>query len=127
MSFPGFRTTEIINQEWDESIFAEKLERKFLLVIFRMDKRGDEYLDKVAYWNMPYEDRMEAKRVWQETKRRAAIDAKSLPKASESHVAHVRPKAKDGNDKELTPQGELVVKKCFWLNSNYIAKIVENL
>jgi DNA mismatch repair protein MutH len=127
MSFPGFRTLEIVNQDWDESSFAEKLERKFLLVIFQTREDGVEVLYKVAYWNMPYQDRMEAKRVWEETKKRAAIDAKNLPGASESHVAHVRPKARDGEDKELTPQGEMVVKKCFWLNSGYIAQIVESL
>jgi DNA mismatch repair protein MutH len=127
MSFPGFKTIDIINQEWDESSFAEKLERKFLLVIFQTRKDGIEVLSKVAYWNMPYQDRMEAKRVWEETKKRAAIDAKNLPRATESHVAHVRPKARDGEDKELTPQGEMVVKKCFWLNSGYIAQIVESL
>lgn len=127
MSFPGFKTLEIIHEEWDDSSFAERLERKFLLVVFKSDRDGSEFLHKVAYWNMPYKDRMEAKRVWEETKRRASIDAKNLPKATESHVAHVRPKARDGEDKEMTPQGELVVKKCFWLNSGYIARIVESL
>jgi len=127
MSFPGFKTTEIVNQDWDESVFAEKLERKFLLVVFRMDKYEDEYLYKVSYWNMPYADRIEAKRVWEETKRLAAIDARNLPKSTDSRVAHVRPKARDGNDKELTPQGELAVKKCFWLNKSYIADVVDKL
>ena len=88
MSFPGFKTTEIVNQDWEESVFAEKLERKFLLVVFRMDKFENEYLYKVSYWNMPYADRVEAKRVWEETKRLAAIDAMNLPKSSDSRVAH---------------------------------------
>lgn len=127
MSFPGFKTLEIVNQDWEESNFAEKIERKFLLVIFKPDEDGVERLLKVAYWNMPYSDRMEAKRVWEETKKRAAIDAKNLPRATESNVAHVRPKARNGEDKELTPQGEMVIKKCFWLNSGYIAQIVESL
>jgi DNA mismatch repair protein MutH len=127
MSFPGFRTSEIVNQDWDHSVFAEKLERKFLLVVFRMDENENEFLYKVSYWNMPYADRMEAKRVWEETKRLAAIDAKKLPKSTDSHVAHVRPKARDGDDKELTPQGDLVVKKCFWLNKSYIAHVVEKI
>ncbi len=127
MSFPGFKTSEIVNQDWDESIFAEKLERKFLLVIFRMHEDGDEYLFKVAYWNMPYADRMEAKRVWEETKKLAAIDARYLPKSNDSRVAHVRPKARDGKDRELTPQGDLVIKKCFWLNKSYIAEVVKKL
>jgi hypothetical protein len=127
MSFPGFRTSEIVKEDWDDSVFAEKLEKKFLLVVFRADEYDNEYLYKVSYWNMPYRDRMEAKRVWEETKRFAGIDAKKLPKSADSRVAHVRPKARDGDDKELTPQGELVVKKCFWLNKSYIAEIVEKL
>jgi DNA mismatch repair protein MutH len=127
MSFPGFRTSEIVKEDWDNSVFAEKLEKKFLLVVFRADEYDNEYLYKVSYWNMPYRDRMEAKRVWEETKRLAGIDAKNLPKSADSRVAHVRPKARDGDDKELTPQGELVVKKCFWLNKSYIAEIVEKL
>ena len=127
MSFPGFRTSEIVNQDWEDSVFAEKLERKFLLVVFRMDAYENEYLYKVSYWNMPYIDRMEAKRVWEETKRLAAINARNLPRSRDSRVAHVRPKAKNRDDKELTPQGELVTKKCFWLNKAYIAEIVDNL
>ena len=127
MSFPGFKTLELIYQDWEDSNFFEKLERKFLFIIFRPDKDGFERLFKVSYWNMPYEDRMEAKRVWQETKRRAAIDAKNLPKSAESHVAHVRPKARNGQDKELTPQGGMHLKQCFWLNSGYIAQVVESL
>lgn len=127
MSFPGFKTLEIISQDWEDSKFFDKIERKFLFIIFRPDKDGIERLFKVSYWNMPYEDRMEAKRVWLETKRRAAIDAKKLPKSVESHVAHVRPKARNGQDKELTPQGEMHLKQCFWLNSGYIAQVVESL
>jgi hypothetical protein len=73
---------------------------------------------------MPYKDRLEAKRVWEETKRRVAVDSSKLPGIKESSVAHVRPKARNGSDKILTPQGDLQVKKCFWLNSSYIAKII---
>jgi hypothetical protein len=76
---------------------------------------------------MPYSDRLEAQRVWEETKRRVAIDAKNLPAASESYVAHVRPKARNAADTLPTPQGEMVVKKAFWLNSTYIGSVVRNL
>lgn len=127
MSFPGFKFLEIINEDWEDSSFFEKLEHKFLLVIFQADENGVDRLIKAAYWNMPYEDRMEAKRVWEETKRRVALDASNLPKMSESNVAHVRPKARDGQDKLLTPQGDMQVKKCFWLNSGYIARVVADI
>jgi DNA mismatch repair protein MutH len=127
MSFPGFKYLEIIDEKWEDSSFFDKLEHKFLFVIFRVDENNVERLKKVSYWNMPYTDRLEAQRVWEETKRRVSLDASDLPRSSESAVAHVRPKARDGNDKLLTPQGDLQVKKCFWLNKDYIAGVVEKL
>ncbi len=124
MSFPAFKYMEIINQEWEESSFFERLERKFLFVVFQKDKQGVDRLAQSMYWNMPYEDREEARRVWEDTKHRVLTDARNLPNSKESAVAHVRPKAKDGQDREETPQGEMLVKKCFWLNSSYIAAVL---
>lgn len=124
MSFPGFKYLEIVKQEWEDSSFFEKLESRFLFIVFKEDGQGVERLNRVIYWNMPYEDRLEAQRVWEDTKRRVSIDASDLPKGSESHVAHVRPKAKNSRDTILTPQGTMLVKKCFWLNRDYIQSIL---
>lgn len=127
MSFPAFKYMDIINEEWESSSFFEKIEQKFLFVIFQEDEYGALRLAKVAYWNMPYKDRNEAQRVWEDTKRRVAIDARDLPRSAESRVAHVRPKAKNALDTLPTPQGEELIKKCFWLNRSYIASIVTGL
>jgi DNA mismatch repair protein MutH len=124
MSFPNFSYLEIVTQQWEDSSFFEKLEHKFLFIIFQEDWAGIERLQKVFYWNMPFVDREEARRVWEDTKRRVSIDARNLPTASESLVAHVRPKARNREDTELTPQGEWLVKKCFWLNSGYVESVV---
>ena len=56
-----------------------------------------------------------------------AVNAHDLPGMTESHVAHVRPKAKNGSDKGLTPQGDLRTKQCFWLNASYIAGVVASI
>lgn len=122
MSFPGFSFMGILDEIWEESNFFEKLESKFLFIVFKEDDSGKERLEKVSYWNMPYIDRLEAKRVWEDTKRRVAEDAFDLPKISESPVAHVRPKARDGQDTLPTPQGLQRVKQCFWLNASYIKR-----
>ena len=127
MSFPTFKYLDIINEEWEESSFFERIEKKFLFVIFEIDKTGVERLSRVAYWNMPYADRLEAQQVWLETKRRVLIDARDLPKQSESSVAHVRPKGKNRFDVLPTPQGNQIVKQCFWLNREYIAQVIKNL
>jgi DNA mismatch repair protein MutH len=127
MSFPGFKFLEIVNETWEESNFFDKLEKKFLFIVFRTDSAGVERLEKVVYWNMPYQDRLEARRVWEETKRRVKIDATNLPKQSESHVAHVRPKGRNGQDTLPTPQGGQHLKQCFWLNNSYIEEILSGL
>ncbi len=127
MSFPGFTFMSIIEEEWEQSSFFEKLERKFLLVVFAENADGVENLHKVSYWNMPHPDRIEAERVWRETKANVSIDATNLPKSSDSPVAHVRPKGRDGNDKILTPQGTMHLRQCFWLNRNYIKGVVAGL
>lgn len=127
MSFPGFKFLEIVDEEWEDSSFANKLEQKFLFIIFQKDSVGVERLTKVAYWNMPYLDREEARRVWEDTKSRVKVDARNLPKATESSVAHVRPKAKNAADVLPTPQGDFLTKQCFWLNQNYIQEVIASL
>lgn len=127
MSFPAFDYMKIGGEDWEDSSFFEKIERKFLFVVFQEGKDSIERLVAAEYWNMPYVDRLEAKRVWEETKRRVGVDASNLPTSKESKVAHVRPKAADGKDKALSPQGQMLIKKCFWLNQKYIASIMENI
>jgi len=127
MSFPTFKYMDIIDQQWEDSSFFEKIEQKFLFVIFQEGSDGELRLAKVAYWNMPYADRQEAQRVWEDTKRRVAIDARDLPRSVESRVAHVRPKAKNALDTLPTPQGEQLVKKCFWLNRNYLGAVIKEV
>jgi len=126
MSFPNFKYLEIVKERWEDSKFCEKLERRFLFVVFRTDEQDVERLAKVFYWNMSYRDRQEARRVWLQTKKCVAKDARYLPTSRESYVAHVRPKARNSRDTELTPQGLRLVKKCFWLNREYIASILKD-
>jgi DNA mismatch repair protein MutH len=127
MSFPGFDFMEIGSEIWEESSFFEKIERKFLFVVYKFGTDDVERLEKVGYWNMPYQDRLEAERVWLDTQRRVSVDSHDLPGMTESHVAHVRPKARDGKDKALTPQGDFRTKQCFWLNASYIADVVSTI
>jgi DNA mismatch repair protein MutH len=127
MSFPNFKYRELVNQDWEESDFCETVETKFLFVIFRFDDEKVLRLEFAAYWNMPFADREEARRVWEETKKRILTNPHNLPKISESHVAHVRPHARNSRDTDTTPGGERLVKQCFWLNAGYIAGVIDQL
>ncbi len=127
MSFPGFSFLGIVDEEWEDSSFFEKLEKKFLFVVFREDSFGQERLEMVRFWNMPYLDREEACRVWNETKSRVGRDQLPLPQAKESSVAHVRPKARNNRDTLPTPGGGQWVRQCFWLNASYIYSVLDSI
>lgn len=124
MSFPRFSFTSIISEKWENSTLFEKLESKFLFVIFREDAQGVERLWKVAFWNMPFADRAEAQKVWEDTKNRLELHLDTFPTAKENPVAHVRPKARNAQDCELAPSGLLHVKRCFWLNRQYLKSVL---
>jgi DNA mismatch repair protein MutH len=127
MSFPAFKYMDIINQKWVDSDFFDVTEQRFLFVVFRESDDRLLRLEKVGYWNMPYLDREEARKVWMDTKRRVKEDARDLPRITESRVAHVRPHARDKSDTWPTPQGTNLVKKSFWLNASYISDVIRSI
>ncbi len=136
MSFPTFRFTEIIDEEWETSQLHEYLEpAKFMFVIFRENDHGEYVFERVKFWNIPARDLQEVQRVWERTVKviRAGVKLKSdgkvthnnLPKAKESRVAHVRPHAQNARDTYPLPDGREMPKQCFWLNNSYIAEQIK--
>ena len=106
------------------------MEKKYLFVIYREDEAGEYRLADVAFWQMPDEDVEEAKRCYEEMRSRVARErAQDSVKLSENCCCHVRPHGRDSRDTLPMPQGDRVVKKCFWLNAQYlkeeIARIME--
>ncbi len=127
ISFPAFDYFEVEKQAWDESDFFGYLEQKFLFIVFRDGDDGIQRLEKVAYWNMPYEDRLEAQSVWEETQRRIAKGSNQMPTSKDNPIAHVRSHGRNGKDVTETPHGGLQAKRCFWLNAHYIGKVLASL
>lgn len=135
MSFPTFRFTDIIHQEWETSDLREYLEpAKFMFIIFKENDNGEYVFERVMFWNIPADDLDEVHRVWQRT-----IDIinagvqlhfdgtctrNNLPKQSESRVAHVRPHARNAQDTYPLPDGRTMPKQCFWFNRTYIEEII---
>jgi DNA mismatch repair protein MutH len=125
MSFRSFNFIDIAHQVWEESDFLDDLEKRFLLVIFRIDADGVEKLVGVRYWNMPFSDREQARRVWEITVSRIRQSRSDFPKAIENPVAHVRPKARNAADANPLPNGIPYTKQCFWLNKRYIESVIK--
>lgn len=121
MSFPYFEYNKIIDERWEDSRILEKLDKRFFFMIFKYDEHRRLRFLKGMFWKIPYEDLMEVKRVWNETKRRINQEREEeLPKKSENRVSHVRPHGRDSSDTIETPSGKMLPKKCFWLNAKYL-------
>lgn len=133
MSFPTFDFIKLSNEiVWEESeLYNYLAPTKFMFVIFQENQYGEYCFSRVMFWNIPENDLEEVRLVWERTVltlRQGVIltptprgISNNLPKMSENPVAHVRPHGKDSNDKLPLPDGRLMTKQCFWLNSSYIA------
>lgn len=117
-------------KEWEESVWYKTLTQRFLFVVFQKDTSNDDKrakLKKVFFWTMPCKDLLIAKDFWKDTRDKiAADDFESFWKISDHNICHVRPKAKDNDDKMETPSGKMVTKKGYWLNADYIHEVVIN-
>jgi DNA mismatch repair endonuclease MutH len=122
LPFRAFDYCELVEQEWESSELREVLGKRFLFVIYQLDRDDVPRLVGTRFWTMPVSDiDGPARACFDETKLRIAEDrAEYLPKKSESRVCHVRPHGRDSRDLILTPTGRMVCRKSFWLNGAYI-------
>jgi DNA mismatch repair protein MutH len=113
MSFPYIRYDEIIEEEWESSTLLELLTRRFLFVVFKKNEKGEPYLLKLKFWNMPNKDLELMKEIWTDAKSKILKkDYNNFIKISDGKIGHVRPHDVKGPN------------KCFWLNSSYIKSII---
>ena len=134
MSFPKFDFIELSQEEsWEESeLYNYLAPTKFLFVIYKENVNGKLVFERVKFWNMPSADLEEVGRVWARTVQtiREGVQlyptangvGNNLPKSTESSVAHVRPHGRDASDKAPLPDGRMMTKQCFWLNSSYVKR-----
>lgn len=132
MSFPTFKFKELIQEDWEDSVFGNYLrETRFLFVVYKFDEDNVLKLRGCQFWNIPYEDlEVEVRSVWEKTKRVLkdglkvtvvnGVNRNNFPKATENRVCHVRPHAINSHDTYELPDGRQFPKQCFWLNNSYI-------
>lgn len=123
MSFEQIKFTEIVNEDWDTSVWHEIVTKRFLFVILRETSKGSKefQLERVMFWTMPVADLEVAREFWEDTQGKIMNGVyDDFIKISDDRICHVRPKGEDGKDLMPTPQNTLEKKKCYWLNSSYI-------
>ena len=141
ISFPAFKFEELIKENWNDSKFKNILEQKFLFIFFRYENNNLK-LQKVRFWNMPFHDIKEVRKMWVKTKciikngnivKEIKFDKNgkekrltNFPNKNFNLISHVRPHAQNSSDTfplvkidNLTKVKEYT-KHCFWLNASYI-------
>lgn len=143
ISFPTFEYRELLETDWEDSDFKNILESKFFFVFYQFEGLNS-ILRKVMFWNMPFSDIIEAKKV-----REKMIDLVSnghiinevtnkgirktyFPKKRENRICHVRPHARNAEDTYELPIADRLTgtieftKHCFWLNASYVRDEIYN-
>lgn len=128
MSFPRFDHIKVIEETWEDSDLRSHLQRLLAVPLVRRWKeepRGANRLGRAFLWS-PTDEELE--QIGTEWARFVALiragKADHLPTAAETNYIHVRPKGRDGTDTEPAPGISQVMKKCFWLNSEYVKSII---
>lgn len=128
VSFPAFDYVKLAETDFEDSDFYGYLQQRYLFVIYREGEDGRYRLSQVAFWQMPDADVEEARRCYEEMRRRVRDGrADESVKSTENRCCHVRPHGRDSRDTCMTPYGVPVVKKCFWLNQSYLAGEIDKL
>ena len=138
ISFPAFKYTELINQNWEDSDLREQLETtKYMFFVFKKTK-GQYIFKGIKLWNMPETDiETSVMEMWKKTYNAIStgnivksitngIRKTNFPGMSENEVCHVRPHGRNAKDTAPLPVADKLTgatkytKHCFWINNKYI-------
>ena len=128
MSFPAFRYLELIEEIWEESTLLTQLDGLLFVPCLGVTKstpHADCVIQQPFLWR-PQATQFETLRAEWEMFRDAirAGNADRLPTAASTEMIHVRPHARDSSDTDVAPVVGPVVKKSFWLNRAFVARLV---
>lgn len=146
MSFKNIDYAEVYeNDEWTESETYELFTNRFLFVVFKPSIGEDisifnnstkkfvteqsYVLDSVFFWTMPTTDLEIAYEYWENIRKAVMsnnINSQAFWSIEDHRKFHVRPKAKNKNDKAYNPHGGVCDKFSYWFNAEYVNEIIEN-
>lgn len=142
MSFEQIDFQKVSEEKWEDSFIRSKFKNTtFLFVVFQLQD-GILYYRGMKQWKMPSEVlETEVKSFWTHLhnkllegvtltpvqQQNSTIIENDLPSSTDNRVMHTRPKANDSNDKAELPDGQLITKHSYWLNSSFIKEIVSDL
>ena len=147
MSFKNVNFIEWAKEDWDDSWLNNHFEQtKFLFVVFefketeRKNKNRELFFKGITLWNMPIHEienglkkfhqnlqqqlikGIQIKTIQKGTKTVAKND---LPSPESNGLCHIRPKGRNGQDKTLLPDGQMIAKQAFWLERTFVSNILK--
>ncbi|UTH01827.1 restriction endonuclease [Macrococcoides canis] len=135
MSFENIDFDEYATSEWDDSHLKMMFEStKWLFVVFKEDDKRNNIFLGYKLWNMPMTDIegplqeffMKTQRILNEgvilTHTSRGVN-NNLPGAKDNPICHIRPKARNAEDKVKLPDKQCITKQCFWLNKEYLSNL----
>lgn len=126
ISFPAFKWKDLNEEdEWEDSELYSVLTTKFFFSVTKKTSSSMPVLIGCFFWTMPPDDLEQMKILWLDTKLKICNgDYGNFIKKTGNLVGHVRPHALNAADTFPTPQGGMETKKSFWLNNDYILKVI---
>lgn len=143
-SFPAFKLKELEEEEWEESMLQQYLDYILFVPIYAehtKQPKGSRQLGRPFFWSPSNAEWAVIEREWSmyrdQVRRGAAIVSKvkygtgyrevtGLSRESDTEIIHVRPHAKDRNDRDEDSHENKPVKQSFWLNKNYLQRLIIN-
>lgn len=130
---------------------------RFLFVVFKENENGIYFLKGAKFWNMPIDELDTiGKNEWESYKNKfltginfeiktqkngKKVVYNDLPKKTDNKIFHLRPHSQksaylingirygEGKDSDMDtlPNGDKMTHQCFWLNNDYISKIIDDI
>lgn len=144
ISFQTMKLQEFIKENWKESTFKDYINKILFVPVYSENKDStlkEKYIGKSFFWSPSMEEENSIKKEWEQYKdevingqckvHKVTINSKKgfkevseLSKESETSIIHMRPHGRDSNDRDEDSFGNSIVKQCFWLNKNFIQKLL---
>lgn len=126
ISFQAFDPADVSKTAWPAASFIVP-RNPTLFFVFEQSgtEKSEAKLDRVVFWQADAETLSVMEREY-ERFRSEINTGSSHPELPESKTAvlHVRPKGRNAKDTVLLPGGEEYPKSCFWLNREFVARVL---
>lgn len=122
--FLAFDPFDLVSADWEDSQLSRDVEARYLFAIFAQAKDGGVTFQTAGFWTMSYRDRVTSRGVWEVTREKFARADYDLTKKSENPVMFLNTHGRDSSEKVLTPAGDMITKRSFWLSKHYFSNVI---